>query len=186
MPFIVPCVPTGMNTGVSTGPWGSVKTDTRALVVEHFAIVSKVSALFIFGNCWKPFLTCCMELNLKVKEKVNQREKRKKKYIKKKECSGQVEHSHIETVTGEYSDLFFFFFFFFLLYLSSLFKTTKYSDMVSEHPISFYSKYSFSNCYCCRPKQVKQESLRKSSVWSVPKTLDCKFQTDLIIASPKT
>lgn len=38
MPFIVPCVPTGMNTGVSTSPCRSVITPTRAFVVLHFAI----------------------------------------------------------------------------------------------------------------------------------------------------
>lgn len=46
-PFKVPWVPTGIKTGVSTGPWGNVRIDTLALVVEQVAIVLNVKALFI-------------------------------------------------------------------------------------------------------------------------------------------
>lgn len=58
-PFNVPWVPTGINTGVSTGPWGKVSRDTLALVVEQVAIVLNVKALFILSSCrggrWKFF-----------------------------------------------------------------------------------------------------------------------------------
>lgn len=46
-PFSVPCVPTGIKTGVLTGPCGSVSSEALALVVEHRAIVSNVSADFM-------------------------------------------------------------------------------------------------------------------------------------------
>lgn len=44
MPFKVPWVPTGINTGVSTTLWGSVIFPTRAFVVEHSAIILNVKA----------------------------------------------------------------------------------------------------------------------------------------------
>lgn len=47
MPFKVPWVPTGMNTGRLTGPCGNVSRAVLAFVVEHFATASKVNALFI-------------------------------------------------------------------------------------------------------------------------------------------
>lgn len=37
MPFIVACVPTGMNTGVATGPCGSLSSPARALDRLHSA-----------------------------------------------------------------------------------------------------------------------------------------------------
>ena len=43
-PFIVPCVPTGMNTGVSTAACGRLNTAVRALVVEHLARISNFKA----------------------------------------------------------------------------------------------------------------------------------------------
>lgn len=46
-PFSVPWVPTGINTGVFTGPCGRVKIDALALVVEHRARISNFRALFI-------------------------------------------------------------------------------------------------------------------------------------------
>lgn len=42
--FNVPCVPTGMKTGVRTSAWGKDITEARALVVEHSASTRKVSA----------------------------------------------------------------------------------------------------------------------------------------------
>ena len=55
-PFNVPCVPTGMNTGVSTTAWGNVILQDRAFDVEHFAIKVNFSASDVFiltynGGC---------------------------------------------------------------------------------------------------------------------------------------
>ena len=36
-PFIAPCVPTGIKTGVRSGPWPSTRVVARAFVVSHSA-----------------------------------------------------------------------------------------------------------------------------------------------------
>lgn len=41
IPFMVPCVPTGMNTGVLTLPWGSASTHARALLTGHSATIRR-------------------------------------------------------------------------------------------------------------------------------------------------
>ena len=40
------CVPTGINTGVSTSAWGSRMTAARALVVAHSATILSERAVF--------------------------------------------------------------------------------------------------------------------------------------------
>ena len=49
-PFKLACVATGMNIGRFTGPWGRVKIDARAFVVEHLASRSNLSADGIRGG----------------------------------------------------------------------------------------------------------------------------------------
>lgn len=44
IPFNVPCVPTGINTGVSTTLWGKVILDVLAFVVLHSARILNESA----------------------------------------------------------------------------------------------------------------------------------------------
>lgn len=48
---MVPCVPTGMNTGVSTSPCRNVIIPTRALVVPHFAITLYFNGGSASGVC---------------------------------------------------------------------------------------------------------------------------------------
>lgn len=43
IPFMVPCVPTGMNTGVLTLPCGSESTHARALLTGHSATTRRAS-----------------------------------------------------------------------------------------------------------------------------------------------
>lgn len=38
------CVATGMNMGSSTGPWGRIRVEALALLVEQRALMSKVKA----------------------------------------------------------------------------------------------------------------------------------------------
>eukprot|EP00055_Hartaetosiga_balthica_P012653 m.62187 g.62187 ORF g.62187 m.62187 type:complete len:116 (+) comp8020_c0_seq1:2204-2551(+) len=46
-PFIVPCVPTGMNIGVSIVLWGRRRVDALARDVQHLANTSNSKALVI-------------------------------------------------------------------------------------------------------------------------------------------
>jgi hypothetical protein len=65
MALTVPLVPTGMNTGVSTGPWGKCIVPVRAFVSRSFDsivnIISILEGISKIGDFWNSYLNVCEE-----------------------------------------------------------------------------------------------------------------------------